>query len=546
MTNAYLWRCKICVSHLIGGNFLFLVFFEAPNYVFLSSLTIGRSFEPSTFSMDFWKFADAVTNAVKEQTTELAHAVQSTDWSAELLGLQQGIQEETKTLSQNASKASKQLSERALEAANSLPLRRKSRKEDGELETEDEGIAATMEELWVGSRDDGNGDGGMFPFGGDIGRLIVESGSKALDQVASTLEHAVEASRKFSMVDGSASNRDTATEMRLREQIAAMQRDCSVYCQEPSDIEDFQKWSVEFDIDSHESEIADILGENTFMRELQSRIVPVLVDRRTFWTRYFYNVYKLEQDFKKKNIPLINTPPDSNGLTSSCSIAQETAGYGNGSEDVGASSGGARPSMNQSSTQEIDGEGLEQEDLNPKGRIEGIIADVPHRREEGEEESEEKRKDEEEEQEQQEAEEKNQRSKERFLDVNTSHQAAPEDDAAVERKAKDTLTEPTADDEDMTRNKASTIQKDNIATQDVDAATTLHIDGNRNQQRVHEEVSETSEFDRDNERASSLVGADDGMKERQDGDDDDLKTKAPEGEGADQWIDVDSEYEDWE
>ena len=34
--------------------------------------------------------------------------------------------------------------------------------------------------------------------------------------------------------------------------------------------------------------IEEVLKDNAFMQELQSRIVPLIVDQDTFWTRYFY------------------------------------------------------------------------------------------------------------------------------------------------------------------------------------------------------------------------------------------------------------------
>ena len=43
-----------------------------------------------------------------------------------------------------------------------------------------------------------------------------------------------------------------------------------------------------FDLDAHADDIETITRDNTFMAELQSRIVPLIVQYDTFWTRYFY------------------------------------------------------------------------------------------------------------------------------------------------------------------------------------------------------------------------------------------------------------------
>lgn len=43
------------------------------------------------------------------------------------------------------------------------------------------------------------------------------------------------------------------------------------------------------------ADVAAILGGNAFMSELHSRIVPVVVDDRTFWARYFFHLQQLTQ-----------------------------------------------------------------------------------------------------------------------------------------------------------------------------------------------------------------------------------------------------------
>lgn len=43
-----------------------------------------------------------------------------------------------------------------------------------------------------------------------------------------------------------------------------------------------------FDLESRKADIDLVIRENAFMAELQSRIVPVIVQYETFWTRYFY------------------------------------------------------------------------------------------------------------------------------------------------------------------------------------------------------------------------------------------------------------------
>ncbi|KAJ7299155.1 hypothetical protein O6H91_Y294400 [Diphasiastrum complanatum] len=74
-----------------------------------------------------------------------------------------------------------------------------------------------------------------------------------------------------------------------------MQCDSSTYCNEPEDKEDYSLWLSTFDLNSRKSEMDVILNDNTFIQELKERIVPAIVDEKTFWTRYFYRLNKLQQ-----------------------------------------------------------------------------------------------------------------------------------------------------------------------------------------------------------------------------------------------------------
>lgn len=67
-----------------------------------------------------------------------------------------------------------------------------------------------------------------------------------------------------------------------------MQRDSETYCAEPPDQEDFSKWVETFSLPAKKPDVDQIIAENTFMAELQARIVPRIVEYDVFWTRYFY------------------------------------------------------------------------------------------------------------------------------------------------------------------------------------------------------------------------------------------------------------------
>ena len=49
-----------------------------------------------------------------------------------------------------------------------------------------------------------------------------------------------------------------------------------------------RKLAQEFELKAYKRKIETIVAENTFMAELQNRIVPFIVQYDVFWTRYFY------------------------------------------------------------------------------------------------------------------------------------------------------------------------------------------------------------------------------------------------------------------
>jgi hypothetical protein len=67
-----------------------------------------------------------------------------------------------------------------------------------------------------------------------------------------------------------------------------MQRDSSTYCDEPEEREEYGVWKASFRLEGASGEIDKITRENPFMAELQSRIVPLIVEHDDFWHRYFY------------------------------------------------------------------------------------------------------------------------------------------------------------------------------------------------------------------------------------------------------------------
>ncbi|KAH7517173.1 hypothetical protein FEM48_Zijuj09G0034300 [Ziziphus jujuba var. spinosa] len=82
---------------------------------------------------------------------------------------------------------------------------------------------------------------------------------------------------------------------RFDAQVRAIQGDTSTYCEEPEDLDDYNKFKLGFVLDEKSEEIDGLLEENTSMRSIYEKVVPDTVDRQTFWCRYFFRVHKLKQ-----------------------------------------------------------------------------------------------------------------------------------------------------------------------------------------------------------------------------------------------------------
>ncbi|XP_078446629.1 uncharacterized protein LOC144715569 [Wolffia australiana] len=82
---------------------------------------------------------------------------------------------------------------------------------------------------------------------------------------------------------------------RFEAKIQAIQADSRTFSENPDDLDDFGKWVEGFDLRDREDEIDLLLEENKFVQGNWSRLVPEVVDEDTFWSRYFYRVFKLKQ-----------------------------------------------------------------------------------------------------------------------------------------------------------------------------------------------------------------------------------------------------------
>ncbi|XP_027120836.1 uncharacterized protein [Coffea arabica] len=77
--------------------------------------------------------------------------------------------------------------------------------------------------------------------------------------------------------------------------IRAMQCDIKTYCDEPEEVGEYEEWKKGFLIDEKIGEIEDLVNENGVIGEIYDEVVPGKVDRETFWSRYFYRVYRVKK-----------------------------------------------------------------------------------------------------------------------------------------------------------------------------------------------------------------------------------------------------------
>lgn len=67
-----------------------------------------------------------------------------------------------------------------------------------------------------------------------------------------------------------------------------LQRSGATYCDEPAEKELYAAFLEAYDEEAHQAEAEEILASNSFMADLHSRLVPLVISDDTFWQRYFF------------------------------------------------------------------------------------------------------------------------------------------------------------------------------------------------------------------------------------------------------------------
>ncbi|MFS8014479.1 putative BSD domain-containing protein [Helianthus anomalus] len=82
---------------------------------------------------------------------------------------------------------------------------------------------------------------------------------------------------------------------RFESQLNAIQTDVRTYCDDPEDLDEYNKWKLGFVLSDMEGEIEKLIGGGGSVEEIYKKVVPNPVDDVSFWCRYFYRVNKLKQ-----------------------------------------------------------------------------------------------------------------------------------------------------------------------------------------------------------------------------------------------------------
>jgi len=86
---------------------------------------------------------------------------------------------------------------------------------------------------------------------------------------------------------------------RFKADIKQLQTDEATFINDVQSPE-FEQWVASFNPDEFKSTISDLLIDNSAMRLIYSQLVPAQMSNNQFWSRYFFKVNQLEEDYKKR------------------------------------------------------------------------------------------------------------------------------------------------------------------------------------------------------------------------------------------------------
>lgn len=93
---------------------------------------------------------------------------------------------------------------------------------------------------------------------------------------------------------------ESVPKTRFEQRIFELQANPDTYCEPAKDLDAFEAWSKSFLLDDHADGCIAILDAHAAIAELYERVVPRIVDEDTFWMRYFFARYVLEQEEERR------------------------------------------------------------------------------------------------------------------------------------------------------------------------------------------------------------------------------------------------------
>ncbi|GAB4814735.1 hypothetical protein N2152v2_001781 [Parachlorella kessleri] len=230
-------------------------------------------------ALSFWGMASALRESVKQRTAELAESLKETDWRKELGAFQQGLKEDSEELQHKTKAAVDQLPtvvEQLKSEKAGAVIQARAKEAQQQLQQAGKQLGTYGHKLLVGTSD-------LF----DQIKEAVQN-EMAFEGPSEGGVRRMPSKRQLASAQG-------AKFSRFEADVSAMQRDSSTYCDEPEDEDDYAAWLETFKLEAKKPDIEALIAGNTFMAELQARIVPLIVEYDAFWTRYFYRLHKLQQ-----------------------------------------------------------------------------------------------------------------------------------------------------------------------------------------------------------------------------------------------------------
>ena len=219
----------------------------------------------------FFEMAKEVAANVQKSSTEIVQSVAETDWGKEFRDFGSALQHDTREMVEETKATTS-------EGVASITIP----KSKEEVQESMEVLGNTIESL------------GKSIIGGTTELLSQMKETVQQEMQAASIKHRQTQQEAAKMKKTAAGSEEERKRKRYEDKVSAMQRDSSTYCDEPEDLDYYDTWLSHFALEAHEAQIQETLKGNAFMSELQSRIVPLIVDRETFWTQYFFRLHVIQ------------------------------------------------------------------------------------------------------------------------------------------------------------------------------------------------------------------------------------------------------------